>query len=312
MAAVVVAAAERRKLTATDQPPTGRRAGIGRCWLAPRMQFSLESLAALATIIGTALSVLALVQSKKWLILASLPLLGIAMVAGVRARRDRQALKSASITIEGQSIDSLNIANLRRRVNRTLRIQEAHHTARIEGEDLKIEWVYAGYCSGKRETAMEFSIESERTVTFDRLECVAYDLGRDPSKRHQIRPLLIGTDGMSKKISVPFLEPLRVDQPFRVLLKCTLPGCITPGFGYYTATLSFAQARVRRCTVRLVFEGPPPAWVRVYECSPTRPPTLLKTLAPLSSKQGEHEYFDEVEETPGQSARVYAFWRDTV
>ena len=186
------------------------------------MQFSLESLAALATIIGTVLSVLALVQSKKWLILASLPLLGIAIIAGLYARRERLALKSAAIVIEGHSIDCLNIANLRRRVNRTLRLQEAHHTARIDGEDLKIEWIYSGHCRAKRESVMEFSIEAERTVPFDRLECVAYDLGHDPAMAHKIRPLLIGTDGVSKKISVPFLEPLRADQHFRVMLNCTL------------------------------------------------------------------------------------------
>ena len=48
-----------------------------------------------------------------------------------------------------------------------------------EGEDLKIEWIYSGYCRAKRASVMEFSIEAERTVPFDRLDCVAYDLGHD-------------------------------------------------------------------------------------------------------------------------------------
>ena len=239
------AAAERRNLTRADQLQPQRRAGIGRCRFASIMQFSLESLAALATILGTILSVIALVQSRNWLILTSLPIVALAIIAGLYARRERLALKAAAITIEGQSIDSLNIANLRRRVNRTLRIQEADHVARIEGEDLKIEWTYSGYCRAKHESAMEFSIESEHTVSFDRLDCVAYDLGNDPSMAHEIRPLLIGSEGMSKKISVPFLEPLFAHQSFRMMLKCTLPECIKVGFGYYTATMSFAHDRVR-------------------------------------------------------------------
>ena len=42
-----------------------------------------------------------------------------------------------------------------------------------------------------------------------------------------IRPLLVGPEGISKKISVPFLEPLKANQAFGVLLKCTLPRCLT-------------------------------------------------------------------------------------
>lgn len=243
--------------------------------------------------------------------LTSVPLLCVAMIAGLYARRDRLALKAAAITIEGQSIDSLNVANLRRRVNRTLVIQEAHHTARLEGEDLTIEWSYAGYCRAKQESAMEFSIESETPTSFDSLDCVAFDLGNDPAMTHKISPILIGSEGLTKKIAVPFLEPLRANQAFRVLLKCTLPRCITVGSGYYTSTLSFAQKRLQKYTVRLTFVGPAPTWVRVYECS-SRQATLLKNLTPSRQEHGEHEYLDTIKNAKGQSARVYAFWRDSI
>ena len=272
------------------------------------MQFSLESLAALATILGTALSVLALIKSRDWLVAISLPLIGVAIVTGWCARRERLALKSAAVTIEGYNIDSLTAANLKRRVNRTLAIQEAQHVARIDGGDLKIEWTYSGYCRGKRESVMEFSVESARVTTFAELDCVAYDIEHDPAMKHKIRPLLIGAEGLSKKISVPFLEPLRHRQPFRVMLKCTLPGCITPGFAYYTATLSFAQDRIRRRTVRLIFVGHAPAWVRAYDDA--SPPQLLKTLSVVRHQAGEFEYVDVIEDAAGRSARVYAFWRD--
>jgi len=144
-----VAAAAHPCLTRSDQPHS-IAGSIGQC-RPPSflMQFSLESLAALATILGTGLSILALIKSRDWLICMSLPLIGVAIIAGLYARKERLAIKSSTVTIEGYSIDTLTAANLKRRVNRSLIIQEAHHTARIEGEDLHIEWTYAGYCRAK-------------------------------------------------------------------------------------------------------------------------------------------------------------------
>jgi hypothetical protein len=271
------------------------------------MQFSLESLAALATIAGLIVSILALVQSRAWLVLMSLLVVCLAIGAVLYARKQRLAVATASTVIEGQSIDSLNIANLKRRVNRTFVIQEAKHTARIEGKDLEITWKYSGYCRAARASTMEFSIDSEARTSFDDLDCSAYDLGHDPQMARRIRPLLIGTDGISKKISVPLLQPVKAKGPFGVLLKCTLPQCLPAGSGYYTSTLSFAQDRVPRYEVRLTFVGTAPSWVRVYECTPQRPTTLLKTLAPSHHQPGVCEYIDVVEDAPGQSARVYMF-----
>jgi hypothetical protein len=82
--------------------------------------------------------------------------------------------------IEGQSIDSLNIANLKRRVNRTFVVQEAMHTARIDGKNLEITWKYSGYCRAARTSTMEFSVDSEARTSFAELDCIAYDLGHDP------------------------------------------------------------------------------------------------------------------------------------
>jgi len=274
------------------------------------MQSSLESLAAAATIVGTVTSVLAVMQSRAWLVLTSLVFVGFSIAAGIYARKQRLALDAASIVIEGHSIDSLNIANLKRRVNRTLVIQEALHTARIEAEDLEIAWKYSGYCRAERDTSIEFSIDSDDSTAFENLNCVAFDLGRDPDMVRTIRPLLVGSEGISRKLSVPFLEPLKANDSFAVLLKCVLPRCIKAGFGYYTSTLSFAQDRVRRCEVRLIFTGLTPSWLRVYECSDQRRPVLLKTLTPVRQTVDSCEYLDVEEERPGQSARIYIFWRD--
>jgi len=282
----------------------------GPCPLA--MPFSLESLAALATIAGLFVSILALIESRAWLLLTSVVIMCLAIGTVLYARRQRLAVAAASTVIEGQSIDSLNVANLKRRVNRTFVVQEALHTARIEGKDLEITWRYSGYCKAPFASTMEFSIDAEARTSFEQLNCVAYDLAHDPEMARPIRPLLVGTDGISKKISVPLLEPVSAQKPFGILLRCTLPHCLPEGNGYYTSTLSFDQPRVPRHVVRLIFTGAAPSWVRVYECSSPGRGALLKTLAPSHQEDGVWEYRDIADNIPGQSARVYLFWRDSI
>ena len=159
-------------------------------------------------------------------------------------------------------------------------------------------------------TSIAFSIDSDDSTAFENLDCVAFDLVCDPKMVRPIRPLLLGSEGISRKLSVPFLEPLNAHDSFAVLLKCALPGCIKAGFDYYTSTLSFTQDRVRRCEVRLIFAGSMPSWLRVYECSAQRRPELLKTLTPIRQTINSCEYLDVEKERPGQSARIYVFWRD--
>jgi hypothetical protein len=225
------------------------------------------------------------------------------------ARSERRVARSAAVKIEGRSIDSLNIANLRRRVNRTLVVQEVHREAEIEGDRLTIASRYTGYCRANREPAIEFGIDSETNVPFHELECFAYDLRRDPGMEHKIWPILVDADGISKKIAVPFLEPLVARQPFDVLLKCTLPGCMKAGVEYYTSTLSFDQDRVRQCTVRLVFVGNEPDWVRVYECGVSGTPKLLRDLPPVRHTPEFAEYVDSGDDVSAQSTRIYLFHR---
>ena len=156
---------------------------------------------------------------------------------------------------------------------------------------------------------MEFSIDTDSNIPFDSLDCSAYDLGNDISRKHKIRPILIGPDGISKNIAIPFLTPLTARQRFCVLLKCALPGCMQPGFEYYTSTLSFAQGEVPHCTVRLKFRESVPAWVRVYECAVSGSTKLLKDLQPATQRQDVIEYLDIADNAKAQSARIYVFWR---
>jgi len=273
------------------------------------MQFSLESLASLATIAGLLITVLGVFQSREWLVLTSLSFAAVAVSIFAYARHLKNAVSSASIVIEGHSIDGLNIANLRRRTKRTFFIQEAEHTVRIEGEDMEITWRYSGYCRAKTAAEMEFTINSEAGTRFEELSSIAYDLGRDPERNHPIRPRLVGADGISKRISVPLLEMLEENQPFEIVLTFNLPRCARMGFSYYGSALSFTQNSIHSSVVRLLFSGTAPSWVRVYECIPGPDAILLKSLAPASQDGNCVEYVDAIEGRPG--ARVYAFWRDS-
>jgi hypothetical protein len=276
------------------------------------MRFSLEPLASLATIVGTVVSILALMQSSAWLVVAGVALAAIGIAIVLYARSKRLTLDSASTVIEGQSIDSLNIANLRRRVNRTFFVQEAFHTVRIEGKDMEITWKYSGYCKAEREAAFEFSIDSEDSTAFAEMNCIAFDLGHDPEMKHEIRPLLVGTDGISKKISVPFLAAIKTNESFGVLLKCRLPRCVSAGSGYYTID------PLLRAGPRSALHGQSDfRWRRAALGSGLREQRQASGRARENAgasrqEPGLFEYLDVVEGRPGQSARVYMFWRDSV
>jgi hypothetical protein len=272
------------------------------------MQYLLQILISSAALLGPIATILGLIQSRGWLAGIGALFICIAIAAVVYARRQRLRVESASIEIEGISIDSINAANLRRRVNRSLAVQDVDQIVTIDGSDLDMIWRYAGYCRAGRETVMEFSVDAGSSNSFDQLDCYAYDLTRDPERNHKIQPVLIGPDGISKKIAVPFLEPLEAQDPFNIMLHCRIPDTYKPGIGYYTSTLSFGQERVRRCAVQLTFLRQRPNWVRVYECESGRS-RLLKSLTPVREDRNLSEYRDSAENLKARSARIYLFQR---
>jgi len=269
-----------------------------------------DSVSFWATVLGTMVGLFGVLQSRAWL-----AAIGAVIAAGsigslIYAKHQRDLVKSASLRVAGRSIDSLNMASLRRRLNRNLIIQEAKNMAIIDGEDLDVTWTCAGYCRAERETHIEFSVDADANIPFATLDCVAYDLRRDPHGRHPIHPILVGPDGIAKKVAVPLLTPLSVQEPFQVALKYRLPACIKAGVDYYTATLSFAQDTVRRYVVRLRFLRGRPEWVRVYERRLGEDAKILKDLRPRSATDTVCEYVDIDEDVPATSARIYMFSRD--
>jgi len=269
-----------------------------------------ESLSYWTTILGTIAAFFGLIQSVNWLAGIGAMFLTGSIVALAYGTHQRQLLNLANLRAEGRSIDSLNMANLRRRVNKSLIVQEVRNTAVISGEDLFIRWQCGGFCQATQgESSIEFSIDADSSIPFPELDCFAYDLQNDPERQHKIRPLLVGPDSISKKISVPFLAPLQSQQPFAIELICTLPRCIQPGLDYYTATLSFAQESVPKYSVELVFEGDLPDWVRLYDCEARGSCKLLRDLAPRERTPGRAIYEVIDRQLPAQTARAYFFQR---
>lgn len=271
-----------------------------------------NSVKAWAAMLGALVAFFALVQSRSWLAAICAVFVTVSILALAYARRKRLLVKAATIRVDGRSLDSLNIANLKRRVSRSLVVQEARQVALVEGEDLTMTWEYSGYCRAKQASAIEFSIDSDANIPFDQLECFAFDVRNDARKHHKIRPLLIGSDGISKKLAVPFLEPLNAQEPFHVLLTCKLPCCMKSGVDYYSSTMSLAQRQVPRFTVRLVFAGIRPNWLRVYSCDAIGRTSLLKDLQPLQEAASTTEYVDFEENVNTRMARIYVFERASI
>jgi hypothetical protein len=260
-----------------------------------------------ASILSSAAAVLGLIQSQTLLTALALALIAVALCTIAIVRQSRHRLQSASLSAEGVNLDSLNIANLRRRVNRSLVLQHAYQLAKIEGRELTVSWQYNGFCRAETEASIEFSVDSENNIPFPQLECFAYDLKEDPERLHKIRPILLGADGLSKKIAIPFLRPLAQQEHFSVLLNCRLPECVGTGVQYYASSLSFEQARVSRVVVHLIFVRNPPEWVRVYEPDKSNRLKLLNELRPFKNDGETCEYIDLTEMAPGQSLRIFVY-----
>jgi hypothetical protein len=268
-----------------------------------------ESVASWATLISALISFIGLIQSQTLLVdFGVLSAVGCSL-ALVYAHTERTIVRSARVTVEGRSIDSLNLANLRRRVNHSLFIRHVHRDVRVSGNDLTVSSRYVGFCRADRETGFEFSIHSENNIPFAQLNCSAFDLTHDPEHRHKIRPILCDADGLSKKLLAPFAAPLNKNDPFDILIECTLPGCLKSGVDYYTSSVSFDQKVIKRQTVTLTFSDRLPEWVRVYECSPNGSTRLLKDLMPVVEDSSMAHYSDAAMNMPAQSARIYVFFR---
>lgn len=266
-----------------------------------------ENLTRLVTLLGSSIALLGVVRSEPWLILVGIACSAASTTSALALQRNQAHTHPVGLSIDGFNVDSLHIANIRRRLNKSLTLTRAFQVAIIDGADLHLAWQYEGCCRAVGERTIEFSIDSENNVPFEELDCFAFDLHNDPGRLQQIRPTLVGSDGLSKKISVPFLRSLALQDRFSVLLNCKLPACVTTGIQYYTSSVSFDQASVESASVHLIFVRARPDWVRVYECAKNGRATLLSELRPFRDDGATCEFVHMAQNVPGQSVRVYLF-----
>ncbi len=83
-----------------------------------------NSVAFWATILGTVVACVGAFQSLAWVFVAGAIVAIMSIGALTYAHQQRARLKAASIKIAERSIDSLNAASLRRRLNRSLVIEK--------------------------------------------------------------------------------------------------------------------------------------------------------------------------------------------
>lgn len=276
-------------------------------WWLSLMADARKNLTSLITLLGSSLAVLGVVHSEPWLALLGIACSAASATSALTSPRNQADAHSSGLNIDGLNVDSLHIANARRRLNKSLGVSRAFQVVIVDGADLHLAWQYDGYCRARSERTVEFSIDSENNVPFEELDCFAFDLQNDPGRLQQIRPILVGSDGLSKKISVPFLRPLAIEDRFSVLLNCKLPGCVTSGVQYYTSSLSFDQASVESASVHLIFVRTRPEWVRVYECVKNGHATPLSELRPFRDDGSTCEFVHMAQNVPGQSVRVYLY-----
>lgn len=178
----------------------------------------------------------------------------------------------------------------------------------IQENDLVLNFEYSGY-GKKEECGLEFSLDSDVNHPFERLVCYGFDLLNDPRKTHKIRPFLLESGGLTKKIKLPFINPLSPGDRFHVRLYCKLPGCIKFGKDYVVSTLSFKdEAGIKNFSTRLEFVKNHPKWVRLYNAT-SGEPRLIKDLRPKRLVADSVYYEDNYKCIEAEKYFVYFFER---
>jgi len=223
-------------------------------------------------------------------------------------KASRRARK-ANIAIDGTRIEALNVANLLRKPNRTLKIHDAKHFARIDGSNLTLFFEYSGQCvSRKGENGIVFNIGSDVNIPFENLTCYGFNLRHDPRKTHKIRPFLVKDDGLAKKIRLPLIKNLAKGEEFHVGLVCVFPKCLQSKRDYVIATLAYESPIVGSLVVSIDFLREQPKWLRAYDVT-TGTPGFIKDLEPKAQGDGSACYVDKYSGIEGEKALVYFFER---
>ena len=261
-----------------------------------------------SSIIGLLISIYGLIANRQAYIFMGLFFFIISVLLAFALLKIKERIKKTNLTIEGKRIDALNAANTARNPNRTLKVQDATHFLKVVNNDLILSFEYSGYCKNE-ENGFVFSLDSDVYCPFEKLVCYGFDLLNDPCKTHKIRPILLEPDGLTKKIKLPFINPIFQGDRFHVRLYCELPRCIEFGKDYVVASLSFKdRAGIKNFSVKLEFNKNHPKWVRLYDATSGKP-RLIKDLKPKCLKADSVYYEDNYKNIEGEKHLVYFFER---
>jgi hypothetical protein len=260
--------------------------------------------------IAFSISIYGLISNRKIFTLLGVSFFALSAVLAFRLLEIKRQTKKTNIVIDGKRIDALNVANLTKKPNKSLKIQEGTHFTRVEGNNLSLYFEYSGYCKNRKgENGFVFSVGGDVNIPFDKLVCYGFDLLNDPHKTHKIKPFLIKHDGLTKKLKLPFNNSLSKDDQFHIALFCELPRCIKLGKDYITATLFYKDAlKIKRFSVFLEFVRNHPKWVRIYDVT-SGDPRLIKDLRPKYQQGVSVYYEDKYKNIESEKALVYFFER---
>lgn len=217
--------------------------------------------------------------------------------------------KNKIVFINQEPIESLVLADMYRTSTSSLCLNEVVHKAIINHQDLSVIWNYSGVCIDKKgESKFLLSISGDSQCLFADLNCYGYDLIEDVDRLNKINPILISSDGLCKKISLPLLRKLNQHDPFSVEFHYTWLSCIKNKKDYFISSLSFENNKVNKYTVILEFKDINPDWVRVYNSSGE----LIKSLVLTEENDGNYIYVDDVNEPSAHSTLIYQFYRKIV
>lgn len=267
-----------------------------------------EYFSIISTIFGLALSIFGLVQNNNILAITGSIVFILAVIFLFMYLKEKNKHKNINLEIQNRRIESLNFANLTRLTNKSLLIEKAYHTYTIEEQNLVIDFSYKGKCIGDNETGIEFSIDSDIFIPYNKLEIIAYDLINDKKKKQPIMPGLIGKDGNSKKIKLHFFEPLLKNNEFFIELKVNLNGCMNYGYDYVTATLSFYNSPIDKFKTKICFKNNLPEQIDVYRVENNKP-IKNKCLKYKQENKTTRCFKDSYDNINAQEIIVYSFKR---
>lgn len=233
----------------------------------------------------------------------------------VKRRREKEETEDTtsfpSLDIDGETDELLTLAEVNRTRTNNVDIQKAEHIFIVEKRTLYVTFRYSGKCISKSGAdGMTYVICGDNRVPLSELQCRGYDLKKDPEKRYPIIPILRSSDGLCKKIKIPFQTRLQYKEEYFVEMTYIWPNCMRYGEDNIDSSLSFKKTHLKDYVVRIEFIENQPDWVRVYRMNKKRKEMIYeKTLQVDKTDNNRYIYIDYVDAPNAQSVRVYKFFR---